>query len=542
MTVNRALEGTGSWLDDRFRGAKGFRTFFRKIFPDHWTFLLGEIALYSFIILLLTGTFLALFFKPSMTEVVYHGTYIKFDGMRMSEAYASTLHISFDVRGGLLIRQIHHWAADLFMAAIFAHMLRIFFTGAFRRPRELNWFVGVTLFALATFEGFCGYSLPDDLMSGTGLRTAEGIVLSVPIVGTYLQLFLFGGQYPGTVLIPRLYVAHVLLVPGLIMALLGVHLTLVIYLKHTHWGGPPGHTNANVGGKPLFPQYIAKSTGLFLMLFGMLALAGALFQINPIWMFGPYEPDRVSTDAQPDWYIGFLEGALRTMPGVETRLWGHTVAWGVFLPGVVTPVLMFAVLYLYPFVERFLTRDHKEHHVCDRPRNHPTRTALGVAAVSWYAVLLLAGGQDVFAYVFKVQVEMLTWWARVGVVLVPVAAFFLTRRVCRGLQADDATRLAEGTGTGTVPRTQLGGYTEQQVRLPVEQERGILVRDRPRAWVPEQAGPPRFWQSVRVRLSAWFVTRPVPLPGQDEASIGVAVVLADPDQAETHGRDPDYTP
>src|SRR5262250_3220620 len=128
MSTSRALGATGSWLDDRFRGAKGFRTFFRKIFPDHWTFLLGEIALYSFVILLLSGTFLALWFKPSMTEVVYHGSYIKLDGVHMSEAYASTLHISFDVRGGLLIRQIHHWAADLFLAAIMVHMIRHFVT------------------------------------------------------------------------------------------------------------------------------------------------------------------------------------------------------------------------------------------------------------------------------------------------------------------------------------------------------------------------------------------------------------------------------
>jgi ubiquinol-cytochrome c reductase cytochrome b subunit len=514
----------------------------RKIFPDHWSFLLGELALYSFLVLVATGVFLTMFFVPSMTETVYHGSYVPLHGVRMSDAYRSALDLSFDVRGGLLVRQIHHWAALVFIAAAGCHLLRIFFTGAFRRPREINWLVGVTLFALAIFEGFCGYSLPDDLMSGTGLRTAEGIVLSVPIIGTYLQVFLFGGQYPGTLLVPRLYVAHVLLVPGLIMALLGLHLTLVVYLKHTHWGGPPGRTNANVAGKPLFPQYLAKSAGLFLTVAGVLALAGALFQINPIWVFGPYRPDQVSTDAQPDWYIGFLEGALRTMPAAETRLWGHTVAWDVFLPGVVTPIAMFVVLYAYPFVERFLTDDHKEHHACDRPRNHPTRTALGAAGVAWYAVLLFAGGQDVFAYVFSVQVEMLTWWARVGVFAVPLLVFFLTRRICRGLQADDAARLARGTGVRGVALTVRGGYAETHEPLPVEEERGILVRDRPRAWAPRQAGPPRFFQAVRTRLSAWFVARPVPLPGQEEASIGVAVALADPDQAETHGRDPDYTP
>src|SRR6266487_5543277 len=152
-TADKALRGVGGYLDDRLRGAKSLRTFFRKIFPDHWSFLLGEIALYSFIILLLTGTFLTFFFQPSMSEVIYHGTYTPLRGVRMSDAYASTLNISFDVRGGLLMRQIHHWAALLFLAAIMVHMLRIFFTGAYRKPREFNWLMGIVLFTLGLFEG-----------------------------------------------------------------------------------------------------------------------------------------------------------------------------------------------------------------------------------------------------------------------------------------------------------------------------------------------------------------------------------------------------
>src|ERR1700689_283864 len=201
MSIDRALDGVGRALDDRFHGARGVRVLLRKVFPDHWTFLLGEIALYSFIILLLTGTFLTLFFQPSMTDVVYHGSYHNLDGVRMSEAYASTLNISFDVRGGLLVRQIHHWAADLFLAAIIAHMLRVFFTGAYRKPREVNWLIGIALFALGTFEGLFGYSLPDDQLSGAGLRIFEGILQGIPIVGTYLAFFLFGGGFPGNAIV-----------------------------------------------------------------------------------------------------------------------------------------------------------------------------------------------------------------------------------------------------------------------------------------------------------------------------------------------------
>src|SRR5580700_11528344 len=243
MSVERALESTGTWLDDRLHGSRGVRVLLRKVFPDHWSFLLGEIILYSFIILLLTGTFLTLWFQPSMTDVIYHGSYIPLRGVRMSEAYNSTLYISFDVRGGLLIRQIHHWAADLFMAAIFAHMLRVFFTGAYRKPREVNWLIGVVLITLGMLEGLFGYSLPDDQLSGAGLRILEGVLQGVPIVGTYAAYFLFDGPFPGTAIIPRLYILHVFLIPGLILALITAHLFIMVHQKHTQMTGTANTEN-----------------------------------------------------------------------------------------------------------------------------------------------------------------------------------------------------------------------------------------------------------------------------------------------------------
>ncbi len=229
VEIPKSLSGIGGWLDDRFHAAEYTRKLMRKVFPDHWSFLLGEIALWSFVILLLTGTFLALFFVPSMNGVVYHGSYTKLSGIKMSEAYQSTLRISFDVRGGLLIRQIHHWSADLFMAAILVHMLRHFFTGSYRKPREINWFIGLTIFALALIEGLFGYSLPDDQLSGAGLRIFAGVLLGIPIIGTYLTFFLFGGQFPGQDIIPRMYITHVLLIPGIFLALVTVHLLLVFW-------------------------------------------------------------------------------------------------------------------------------------------------------------------------------------------------------------------------------------------------------------------------------------------------------------------------
>ncbi|PZH09026.1 ubiquinol-cytochrome c reductase cytochrome b subunit [Streptomyces sp. NTH33] len=499
-------------FDKRLPLSSAGKEFLRKAFPDHWSFLLGEIALYSFVNLVLTGVFLTFFFHPDMTEQPYTGSYLPLQGLMASEAYSSALHITFDIRGGLLVRQMHHWAALVFVAAIGIHMLRIFFTGAFRRPREVNWTIGVTLFWLAILEGFCGYSLPDDLLSGTGLRTAQGIVLSVPIVGTYLQFFIFGGQYPGHEIIPRMYAAHILLIPGLLIGLITVHLFFVIYHKHTQWA-KPGRTNSNVIGKPMVPQYTAKSIGLFFAVAGVLALMSALMQINPIWLFGPYRADHVSIDAQPDWYLGFLEGSLRLMPGWEWNFAGYTVQWGVFLPAVVLPVLLFLILYAYPFFERWVTGPGPEQHLCDRPRNQPTRTALGVAGISAFAVLIAAGGQDVHAYVFKLPFEVLTYTFRVSFVVVPILAYHITKRACLGLQAADRRRLLDGMATAEVRRTPDGGYQEARTLPSKEEAYRILVRDepRPRAYGTEAW---RWFRKHRIRnaLSRLYYAKRIEMP------------------------------
>ncbi|MGW3360364.1 cytochrome b [Streptomyces bungoensis] len=370
----------------------------------------------------------------------------------------------------------------------------------------------MTLFLFSLLEGFCGYSLPDDLLSGTGLRTSQGIVLSIPVVGTYLSFFVFGGQYPGHEIIPRLYVTHILLVPGLLLALVTVHLFFVIYHKHTQWA-LPGRTNRNVVGKPLFPQYTAKSTGLFFVLAGVLTLMGALFQINPIWQFGPYRADHVSLDSQPDWYVGYLEGALRLMPGAETNFAGHTIVWDVLVPGVVLPAVMFLILYSYPFFERWITGPGPEQHLCDRPRNQPTRTALGAAAVSAYAVLLMTGGQDVMAYVFRLPVQWLSYGFRCALFVVPFVTYHATKRACLGLQAADRRRLLDGGDTGEVRRTAAGGYEEARTLLSREEAYRIMVRDTPR---PRAHGTEawRWFHRHRLRnaLSRWYFGKSVKVP------------------------------
>ena len=337
MSSGSTVARTAEWADDRLGLAKISKRYLRKVFPDHWSFMLGEIALWSFVVLLITGTFLTLWFTPSMSESTYEGSYSQLRGVPMSDAYASTLHISFDVRGGLLVRQMHHWAAMLFIAAMLIHMMRIFVTGAFRKPREVTWVIGATMLLLGLLEGFVGYSLPDDLLSGTGLRIADGLIKATPVVGTYLSFFLFGGEFPGDAVISRFYIVHVLLIPGILLALVGAHLLLIVYHKHTQWPGP-GREETNVVGYPFLPVYLAKSSGFFLMVFGVTALMGGLLTINPLWKYGPYDPSKVTAGAQPDWYMAIAEGLLRIFPNWETHVGGHTISWNVLLPGQVHPL------------------------------------------------------------------------------------------------------------------------------------------------------------------------------------------------------------
>jgi ubiquinol-cytochrome c reductase cytochrome b subunit len=465
--VPKALSGTGGWLDDRFHGARGMRVFMRKVFPDHWSFMLGEIALWSFVILLLTGTFLALFFVPSASDTVYHGSYTKLNGITMSQAYASTLKISFDVRGGLLIRQIHHWAADLFMVAILAHMLRVFFTGAYRKPREINWLIGIVIFTLGIIEGLFGYSLPDDQLSGAGLRIFEGVLQGIPIVGTYLAYFLFDGPFPGSAIIPRMYILHVFLIPGIILALICAHLFMMVHQKHTQMPGL-GNTEKNVRGQPFFPYFIAKGQAWFFFIFGALTLLATFAQINPIWLYGPYSPVAISSASQPDWYMGILEGSLRVMPAWEINFLGHTLTLSVLIPFALPLGLILTGAALWPWFERWATGDQAFHNINDRPRNAPIRTATGMATITFYGVLWAEGANDVLADRFDVPLYTITWIARVLVFVGPAIAFWATRRICLGLQRKDAAELAHGYESGIIRQLPNGGFIEVHKQVSAE--------------------------------------------------------------------------
>ncbi|WP_419992774.1 cytochrome b [Streptomyces boninensis] len=525
----RTAPPRGEKLADYFDSRTGIysgKKLIRKTFPEHWSFMFGEMALYSFVILVLTGVFLTLFFEPSMGETVYEGSHDPLNGIRMTKAYASTVELSFDVRGGLFIRQLHHWAALVMIASVCLHLLRHFFTGSFRRPREINWLIGFTMFVLLIIEGFAGYSLPDDLLSGTGLRIAQGVVLAIPLVGTYLHMFLFGGEYPGGDVIGRLYSVHILLIPGILAALVVAHLIFVVVHKHTQFRGP-GRTERNVVGQPLLPVYVAKAGGFFFCVFGLLSLIAATVTINPVWKFGPYRPDQISQGSQPDWYMGFLEGALRAFPAWELTLpGGYTVNMAVLLPAVVLPGLMAAAIALWPFLEAWVTGDRREHHLLDRPREHPTRTAFGCAFVAFYLVLFFGGANDVLAHRMGLSMNMITWIVRIGVFVIPVVTYIVTKRICLGLQHRDRDKLLHGRETGRLVRLPHGEFVEVHAPLDRGREYTLLSREvfkpleAPKPHNGEGVPNPRLRrQLIRYRLSRWLYGEQVPTPTAREFAL-----------------------
>jgi ubiquinol-cytochrome c reductase cytochrome b subunit len=500
-------------LDDRLKFSPLSRTGLNKVFPDHWSFMMGEIALYSFMYLVMSGVFLTFFFESSTRETVYTGAYPPLTGSEVSAAYASSVRLSWDVEFGLVVRQSHHWAALVFVGAIVVHLCRIFFTGAFRRPREINWLVGLTLLVLAVVNGFVGYSLPDDLLSGTGLRVANAIILSIPVIGSWLDFIVFGGEFPGQDIVPRLYVAHILLVPGLIIALITLHMVILIRQKHSQFPGP-GRTDTNVVGSRLWPGYAVRSLGLLAAVFAACLLLGGLVQINPIWQWGPFEPGSVIAPAQPDWYIGWVDGALRLWPPWEPDIFGYRLPT-LFVPGVVYPLVVFGVLYLWPFLERLFTKDRRGHQVLERPRDRPLRVALGVAALVLQFVLLLAWSEDVISRYSHIPVYHLIYAFRIATLAGPLLTGTIAYVLARALRDSGAEGVLSLTASDLAaalrprrPEDELEEEPEQmteqpeqptpppeeparvQERTPAPEEPGTAEVERPvEEHYPVEAGP-----------------------------------------------------
>jgi ubiquinol-cytochrome c reductase cytochrome b subunit len=385
-----------------------------------------------------TGTYLAFFFSDSTADVVYRGPYAPLRGQHMTEAYRSVLDISTTVKAGLLIRQTHHWAADIFVAAILLHLMRVFFTGAYRKPRELTYWLGVTLLAVALLEGYLGYSLVDDLLSGMGLAIGNGVALSIPFVGGNLGALVWDGPFPGSpAFFSRMYIAHVFLIPALIAVLLTAHLVLVALRHHTQFRRRDVDPERQVVGIPTFPGQAPRSLGLMLAVAGVLVLLGGLVQINPIWLWGPYHTYAATNGAQPDWYLGWLIGALRLMPGFDVTVGDYTLVPNPFWGGVALPSLVFGFLYLWPWLERTVAGDAGFHNVLERPRDAPWRTALGMGVLMAVFVVFLAGSADRIDVLFGIGYSSQLWLYRILFFVAPPVTALVAYRVCVELQAGE---------------------------------------------------------------------------------------------------------
>jgi len=438
------IRRTVNFLDSRTGAVPFMRKSLRYVFPDHWSFLLGEIALYAFIVLVGTGIYLTLFFEPSLAETTYTGSYKPMQGLSMSEAYRSALDISFDVTSGLLMRQTHHWASNIFVAAIVLHLMRVFFTGAYRKPRELTWVVGLLMLFATLLEGYLGYSMIDDLLSGIGLVIGYGVALSLPVVGADLALGLWGGPFPGDPAFEsRMYVTHVFLLPILIGTLMAVHLALVASRHHAQFKAAKSATERKLVGMPAYPAQVPRSIGLMFATAAVLFALGGLVQINPIWEWGPFEPSEGTNGAQPDWYLGWLIGGLRLVPGFDVTIGDYTLVPNPFWGGALFPLIVMAVLVAWPWLERRFVGDRGSHNIIDRPRDVPDRTAFGAAFFTWVTLIFVSGAADRVTVFFGLDYEAQAVFFRFAVIFVPLIVFFATRRICRELKQSEEIDLEQ---------------------------------------------------------------------------------------------------
>ncbi|GAA2018026.1 ubiquinol-cytochrome c reductase cytochrome b subunit [Catenulispora yoronensis] len=439
----------------------------QRVFPDHWTVWLGQIVVYAFVLTMLSGFYLVWYYEPSIGRTTYQGSYTPLAGAEMSRAYASMLNLSFSVRAGLLVRQIHHWASLVMIAALLLHLLRIFFTGAFRAPRTNSWLLLFGILTAAMGAGFTGAVLPDDLLSGTSLAIMDGTLKAIPLVGPNLSSIVFDGGYPGDPL--RLfYPLHIVVLPLVLVGLLVLHGREALRHRPAQFAGP-GRTEDNVVGLP-FQVMAVKSAGLCLLVAGLVTVIAGTVQVNPVWKYGPFNPGDASAGAAPLWYLGFLDGGLRLIPPGWEFVWlGRTWTLAVLIPvGVVT--LFLTAFALFPFIERWLTGDRREHHILERPRNNPARTAIGVAGMTFYGVLWATASADTVATHFHLSVEDVLHAFQVLVLAGPVVAFDVTRRICLGLQRRDRDIALHGRESGVIVATEDGGFAEvHQAADPAEQ-------------------------------------------------------------------------
>jgi quinol-cytochrome oxidoreductase complex cytochrome b subunit len=496
--------------------AAAFRTFAadlgRRRVHLRWSNLFGVVAFACLLVLAVTGIVLAAWYTPSNELVTYVGPYEPLQGATVTEAFASTMRISFEETGGLLLRQTHHWAALVMPASMIMQLLITFFSGGFRRPRQLSWVLLVVAFILVLAAGWSGYALPDDMLSGTGLRIVEGVVLSIPFIGTWLSSWMFGGPFPGQI-IENLYPVHAWIAPGLLVLVMAVRAALSLRDGQAR----PAHPAPAPLGLRLWPDAALRAAGMVGLTGAVLVLLGATSTISPVWSYGPASVGEVGAGSQPDWYMGFLDGALRLVPvGWETEWLGWTVTFATLVPLVVVGGY-FAILIVYPYIEAWVNQDNDLHHVLDRPRNVPVRTGIGVAGALFYGILWGAASADIVSTEFSVSFEAIITTLQVALVIGPPLAFEVTRRICIGLQRKDREIALHGHETGRIIRMPNGGYAE--IHQPADDaERALLAVTAvpPSPGRPDDKGHLSGRERLRGALSRRFGTGHVTAAPEDD--------------------------
>ncbi|MFK4805111.1 cytochrome bc complex cytochrome b subunit [Microbacterium sp. ZW CA_36] len=498
----------------------------------HWTNLFGVITVASVAVLFVTGIVLMVVYAPSSEAVTYLGPYEPLTGATASRAFDSVMRVSFEVPGGLLLRQLHHWAALMVPASVLVQLLVTYFTGAFRRPRRGSWLMLFLLLIFVLAGGWSGYALPDDMLSGSGLRIVEGITLGIPMIGTWLSTVLFGGEFPGRI-IENLFLIHILVVPVGLLALITGRARSAFTSQPPQFAAG-GREENNIVGIPLLPNAALRAGGLFTVVVGLLVLMATLVTVNPIWNYGPADPGNASAGSQPDWYTGFLDGALRLVPpGWEFEFLDRTWTLAVLVPLAVVGAFLLIVA-LYPFLEGWIMRDSADHHILDRPRNTTNRTSIGVAGVILYGVFWAAGSADIIALLFHLSIETVIVTLQVALLVGPLAGFLVAQRVCIALQRKDRELVLHGYETGRIVRMPGGEYIE--VHQPLDEyERWRLAAHQPVQAVearPNEAGRLRRVERMRgwlaVRLLADRISPTATMKGEEMSPTASRPSLADP--------------
>lgn len=411
--TRRRYRGAMAWFDERVGLAGFYEKFGRKAFPVHTSFFLGEMAAFSFFILVVTGAYLGLIYIPSNVEIDY-------GGQQLPEAYASVKLIE-SIPVANLFRTVHAWSAHLLIASVVLHAMRIFFTGTYRKPRELNWVIGVVLLGLTLMAGFVGYSLPYDSYAVTATGVGYSIARSIPLVGNIAAELFFGGIYPTLGSLPRLYTIHVFIVPALLALVIGLHLLLVIKQKHTQ----PGYARklaepGRVLGVPLWPYQAILAGQLLLFMFGGLFLLSAFVPIRPIDAYGPPGPE--TPEVKPDWYLLWVYGFLKLVPRQVQLTLGPFNIGPEFIGGLVFPALFLGVITIVPWLDR-TNRSGKRYEYLEPPRQAPLRVACGVGFLVYIATLFLAAFYDQLGLTIAQ-----TWLFTIAVPLLVGGAIYLWQR------------------------------------------------------------------------------------------------------------------